>query len=218
MPLPSLLRHLRNRPALMISCLIGIVVWLGARQRITGIEPVLIGWSTLTFSYLVATLWVASRCNVDFIRKRAALLDEGGVAILLVIVGVTVASMAAIVMQLVQAKGTGHVGFSTALAAGTVALSWLFLHSVFAFHYAHEFYNDDGSGHFRGLDFPGTEMPLYWDFLYFSFITGMTTQVADVVTKNGPMRKLVLAHAIISFFFNTTIIALGVNIAASLVG
>jgi uncharacterized membrane protein len=191
---------------------------LGARQRITGIEPVLIGWSTLTFSYLVATLWVASRCNVDFIRKRAALLDEGGVAILLVIVGVTVASMAAIVMQLVQAKGTGHVGFSTALAAGTVALSWLFLHSVFAFHYAHEFYNDDGSGHFRGLDFPGTEMPLYWDFLYFSFITGMTTQVADVVTKNGPMRKLVLAHAIISFFFNTTIIARGVNIAASLVG
>lgn len=214
----SIYVQLRHRPGLVIATALGVAAGLIAARTLPGTPAVLVGWSFGVFCYLVATVWVASRCTVEFIRSRAAVLDEGGAAILLVIVGVTAASIAAIVRQLVEAKGTQHVGFSAAFAAGTVILSWTFLHSVFAFHYAHEFYNDDTSGHYRGLEFPGSDTPVYWDFLYFSFITGMTTQVADVVTKNTPMRRLVLAHAVISFFFNTTIIALGVNIAASLVG
>jgi uncharacterized membrane protein len=210
--------QLRHRPGLVTATALGLVAGLIAGRMLSGITAVLVGWSFGVFCYLVATVWVASRCTIDFIRNRAAVLDEGGIAILLVIIGVTVASVVAIVQQLVEAKGSEHAGLSAALAAVTVVLSWTFLHSVFAFHYAHEFYNDDTSGHYRGLEFPGTDTPVYWDFLYFSFITGMTTQVADVVTKSAAMRKLVLAHAVISFFFNTTIIALGVNIAASLVG
>ena len=99
----------------------------------------------------------------------------------------------------------------------TVALSWLFLHTVFAFHYAHAYYSESAASD-RPLEFPGKTEPLYWDFIYFSFICGMTTQVADVVTRTTAMRRLVLGHCILAFFFNTSIIALGVNIAAGLLG
>ena len=96
----------------------------------------------------------------------------------------------------------------------TVVLSWAFIHTVFAFHYAHAYYGDDGSG--ACLDFPGDDKPLYWDFLYFSFVIGMTAQVADVATTSTSMRKLVMAHGVVAFFFNTAILALGVNLAAAL--
>jgi uncharacterized membrane protein len=96
-----------------------------------------------------------------------------------------------------------------------VVLSWMFIHTVFAFHYAHGYYANQSSGE-GCLDFPATEKPVYWDFLYFSFVIGMTAQVADVQTKTVAMRKLVLVHGVIAFFFNTAILALGVNLAASL--
>lgn len=98
----------------------------------------------------------------------------------------------------------------------TIVLSWTFIHLVFAFHYAHEYYGSDDK-QTPCLVFPGAEKPRYWDFIYFSFVIGMTAQVSDVTTATTEARTLVLTHSIVSFFFNTAILALGVNLAASLV-
>jgi uncharacterized membrane protein len=94
----------------------------------------------------------------------------------------------------------------------TIALSWAFIHTIFALHYAHEFYAQTRGG---GLAFPGEGEPDYWDFLYFSLVIGMTSQVSDVAVTAKPMRRIVAAHGVVSFVFNTTLLALAVNIAAS---
>ena len=102
-----------------------------------------------------------------------------------------------------------------ALAIGTVVLSWTFIHTIFALHYAHEFY---GAGeHKNGLRFPGDGQPDYWDFIYFSFVIGMTFQVSDVAVTHKLVRRTVVAHGALSFFFTTAVVAMAVNIAASII-
>jgi uncharacterized membrane protein len=100
------------------------------------------------------------------------------------------------------------------LATTTIALSWAFIHTFFALHYAHDFYGEHGAKQ-GGLNFPGDDEPDYWDFVYFSFVIGMTSQVSDVTVTSKPIRQTVAAHGIVSFFFNVTLLALTVNIAAS---
>jgi uncharacterized membrane protein len=93
-------------------------------------------------------------------------------------------------------------------------LSWFFVHSIFAVHYAHEFYGDTGRKS-SGLNFPGDDQPDYWDFMYFSFVIGMTSQVSDVAVTDKRIRQTVGLHGVISFFFNVALLALTFNIAAS---
>jgi uncharacterized membrane protein len=100
-------------------------------------------------------------------------------------------------------------------------LSWGFAHLLFAIHYAHAFYDDSPTAHdpkavARGLEFPGEKDPDYWDFLYFSFVVGMTCQVSDVQVTGRLMRRLTLGHGIIAFLFNTVILALSINLLAGL--
>jgi uncharacterized membrane protein len=111
-------------------------------------------------------------------------------------------------------KDTGRGPAHLALAVVTITLSWAFIHTIFALHYAHEFYienrYEDG-----GLAFPGKEQPDYGDFLYFSLVIGMTSQVSDVAVTAKAIRRTVAAHGVVSFFFNAALLALTVNIAAS---
>ena len=124
-----------------------------------------------------------------------------------------VASLAAIFAELVVARGSEFRGLHIMLAIVTITLSWTFIHVIFALHYAHDYY---GSGHrANGLQFPGDDKPDYWDFVYFSFVLGMTFQVSDVAVTNRAIRRLVVAHGILSFAFNTAILALTVNLASS---
>jgi uncharacterized membrane protein len=121
-------------------------------------------------------------------------------------------SLAAIFLQL----ATGEEGrpnlWSHALAIVTVVLSWTFIQAIFALHYAHDFY---GTGRrANGLKFPDDDKPDYWDFVYFSFVIGMTFQVSDVQVTNKWIRRSVVAHGVLSFFFTTTVVALTVNMAA----
>ena len=97
----------------------------------------------------------------------------------------------------------------------TIALSWAAVHTTFALHYAHEYYRGAKPG---GLQFPSGdehEHADYWDFVYFSFVIGMTAQVSDVGITDKTIRRTATAHGIISFIFNTALVALMVNIAAS---
>jgi uncharacterized membrane protein len=94
--------------------------------------------------------------------------------------------------------------------------SWTFMHTMFALHYAHEFYGEGADDQTGGLVFPGNEDPDYWDFLYYSLVVAMTAQVSDVQITSKTIRRLTTLHGAISFFFNATVLALAVNIVSSL--
>jgi uncharacterized membrane protein len=133
--------------------------------------------------------------------------------------GAAVASLAAIGLELVGARSAPprEQSLHLALAGLTIVLSWCFVHTGFALHYAHEYYVDRHRGHPPCLQFPGGSRPDYVDFLYFSFVIGTTSQTADVSIASPSMRRLALLHGVIAFVFNTTLLALTVNIAASLI-
>jgi len=156
-----------------------------------------------------------SVAEVRHIRMRAKLQDEGQIAVLTLTAIAALASLGAIVALLGMSEAGNRAPSHLMLAVVTIFLSWTFTHSMFALHYAHEFYDEnDGKG--GGLIFPGDlREPDYWDFVYFSFVIGMTSQVSDVAITCRPIRHTVSAHGVISFFFNVTLLALTVNIAAS---
>jgi uncharacterized membrane protein len=159
---------------------------------------------------LVCTL--VFRSGLAHIRRNAVLQDDGRFLILLVTALGAFASIAAIIFGLdAQHRSSPEL----ALATVTIALSWAAVHASFALHYAHEFYRGAKPG---GLDFPKgheDEDPDYWDFVYFSFVIGMTAQVSDVGVTDRIIRRTATVHGIISFVFNTALVALMVNIAAS---
>jgi uncharacterized membrane protein len=145
------------------------------------------------------------------------------VTILLLTVGAAAFSLIAIAAELRNLKDLGSVTARAhmGLAAATIVCSWLVTHTIFALHYAHTFYGDVVAGGPKGarrggLDIPGCANPDYWDFVYFSFVVGMTCQTSDIQVSSPQMRRLCLAQGVLSFFFNTVILALSINIAASL--
>jgi uncharacterized membrane protein len=211
------LRIVRARPRLFTSGAIGIVVsialavvpgWPAARG-------LLVGWDIGIALYLVLAFHMMAGAGAHTIRRHAAEQDEGQIAILVLTVVAALASLAAIFVEL-GSGGGGGAGRQPArliLAALTIVLSWAFIHTMFALHYAHEFYDEETGG---GMAFPGGEAePDYWDFVYFSFVIGMTSQVSDVGVTSKLIRRTVAAHGVVAFIFNAALLALTVNIAAS---
>ena len=173
----------------------------------------LVGWDIGVLVYLSAALYTMFASDVARIRRRAAEEDEGQLGMLVLTVAAAVASLGAIVAELGMGDG-GRQPADIVLASLTIVLSWAFIHVIFALHYAHEFYDEEAGG---GMAFPGDDKePDYLDFVYFSFVIGMTSQVSDVGVTSKPIRRMVTAHGIISFLFNVALLALTVNIAASL--
>ena len=174
----------------------------------------LVSWDSALVLYLSAVLHLMGKASIAKIRERAAIEDEGRIGILVLTVFAALASLAAIIAEL---AGTAPQGSRLGLAAVTVFLSWAFIHTIFSLHYAHEYYlQNDGKG--GGLAFPGgDDEPDYWDFVYFSFVIGMTSQVSDVGISCKQIRRTATAHGVVSFVFNAALLALTVNIAASAV-
>ena len=215
--LPYVVRIMRIRPRLSASMLLGVVIIaaLPATWRLT--TRLLVGWDLSAVLYLALAYHLMAGAAVGAIRDRAAAEDEGRIAILVFTVVAALASLGAILVELgTSADGAGRQPAQLVLAMLTIVLSWAFIHTMFALHYAHEFYSDDdermGGG---GLQFPGRDDPDYLDFVYFSFVIGMTSQVSDVQVACQPIRRTVTVHGIVSFVFNAALLALTVNIAAS---
>jgi uncharacterized membrane protein len=210
--LPRVLRIVRARPRLFIAAALGTVVGVALPAEWRPVMRVLIGWDTGVAISLALAFRAMADCDVARMRQRAAQLDEDRIAFLVLPALAALASLGAIVAEL-GAKETAHAPAHLALALATIILSWAFTHTIFALHYAHEFYiearPEDG-----GLAFPGKQQPDYWDFLYFSLVIGMTSQVSDVAVTAKSVRRTVAAHGVVSFFFNATLLALMVNIAA----
>ena len=200
---------------LFISAALGLITMLVLPATL--ITRMLIGWDVGVLIYLAAAAVVMTRCSsVSEMQSNAAAQDEGGFAILVLSIAAAVASLGAIFAELSTIERTSpSYGLYIALAIGTVVLSWAFTHTIFALHYAHAFYG----GHLRksGLSFPGDGQPDYWDFVYFAFVIGMTFQVSDVAITHKSIRRMVVAHGALSFFFTAAIISVTVNIAANVI-
>jgi uncharacterized membrane protein len=200
------------RPRLFLSVAIGIVTFFLLPGSLRLVTRLLLGWDIFATLYLVLAYIMMFRCGLAHIKRNAVLQDDGRFLILLVTALGAFASIAAIVFEL----GESHRGATELiLATVTIALSWAAVHTTFALHYAHDYYRGAKPG---GLQFPsGDEHDHadYWDFVYFSFVIGMTAQVSDVGITDKTIRRTATAHGIISFIYNTALVALMVNIAAS---
>ena len=164
---------------------------------------------------------IMRRCGVDVIRSRAARQDDSGIVILGVILLAICASFLAIAELIGLAKTAASEAriWYLALAGSTIFVSWLVTQVMFAFHYAHEHYSPHGSHAIEGgLDFPADRNSRLLGFhLFFDPSIGATSQTSDVSIKSKEIRRLVTLHAVVSFFFNTMVLALTINLAASLV-
>lgn len=205
----------------------GLAMALGTAAITAWAAP---GWPAVTRAILSwdvgAATFLALSARVSLLREPddmdddAEAQEQGQWTIFTVMILGTIASFAALGTQFDGLKEAPELvrSLRVALVAGTLVLSWLFAHVAFGFRYAHEWYdrNDDGTLK-RGLDFPGGESPDYWDFLYFSIVIGMTFQVSDVQITRRSLRRLATLHGLVSFAYNTVIVALTVNIAAGLI-
>ena len=209
-----LVRVIRARPRLFLAALTGLVVIAALPGPWRLSTRLLTGWDIGVALYLLLALRLMGRAEIAHIRRHAALQDEGQVAMLVGTVTAALASLGAIVAELGGAPGGGHPPLQLAGVTATIVLSWAFIQVIFALHYAHEYYGNRGA-HACGLAFPGDEAPDYWDFLYFSLVIGMTSQVSDVTITAKAIRRTVAAHGVIAFAFNAALVALTVNIAAS---
>jgi uncharacterized membrane protein len=213
----SFVQIVHKRPRLFISVMLGIAViaFLFATCDWRVATKLLIGWNIGIGLYLILAFHLMARSDVHRIRRRAANQDEGSIALLVLIVVAAMASMAAIFSELATTGGTPRQPGQLILATTTIVLSWAFIHSMFALHYAHEFYGDGRDGIVGGITFPDDSEPDYWDFTYFAFTIGMCAQVSDATVSSKSIRRTVLSHSVVSFVFNAALLALTVNIAAS---
>lgn len=212
-----LVRLFAARPRLLISAAVGVVIVALMPDTFRMTSRLLVGWDVGAVLYLAFVTGMIRRAPIDTIKKRAALYDEGGLSFLLLAVLAVAASFIAIFAELAHTKTQTEREVATiGLATLTVILSWSLTHVMFALHYAHLYYRE---GHAKGggILMPEHDQPDYSDFMYFAFVIGCASQTADIASSTRAMRRVMTVHGIVSFFFNAAILALTINIAASLV-
>ena len=175
------------------------------------------GWDAGVAAFLVVSFVHILRSRSQAaIRRRAAEMDQAGKMVLPLSLAGALASIVVLVLVMMNGgkPSPAQAGFSIL----TVGLSWLYVHVIFALHYAHDFYapKAKGRGDRGGLMFPGEEEADYWDFLHFSLIIGVANQTADVQISSRRLRALATLHCLIAWFFNAVVLALTVNLAAAL--
>lgn len=216
---PSPLHAVRLHGLLLIGLGVGVVVGLLTPPEWRWPMRVAVGWDIGVAVFLgLGILKLIRARSPDAIRRRAAELDQAGSAVLPIALIAALASVVIVVGEAVTAV-QAEAATNAILTLTTVALSWTFIHLIFALHYAHEFYaSRPEGGDTGGLVFPGEDEPDYWDFLHFSLIIGVACQTADIQIASRPLRRLSTLHSVLAFLFNTVILALAVNSAISLVG
>ena len=217
----SIARSFAIRPRVLLAALAGILAAILLPGRISGSICTAIAGDIAALVYLALAAHAMLNHSPDALRRRAAKEDDGAVVILVIVLVAIAFSFWSIFGVLSEAKQLSGAAKAehTALAAATILLSWLVTQVVFTFHYAHEYYRPDGGAGAApsGLDFPKDPNPDYWDFFYFATSIGAASQTSDVCIRSKALRRIVTLHAIVSFFFNTAVLALAINLGASLI-
>ncbi|MGH8149355.1 MAG: DUF1345 domain-containing protein [Steroidobacteraceae bacterium] len=208
------LQHAR----LLIAVAVGAAGYLIAPHAWSGLTRILCGWNLSVVLFLALTFAALTRMDGERLRSRYAGEDPTAAAILLVVTVAALLSLVAIV-ELLTTTGNAvplarlaHVS----LGAVTVFDSWLLVPTMFTLHYADMYYSEPADA--VPLAFPRTPQPAFWDFVYFSFTIAAACQTADVATRNVSIRKVVIAHTIVSFIFNVSILGFAINVTAGLLG
>lgn len=201
----------------MVSVVAGLVLAAILPPTIRSATRFLLAWDLTAFIYVAFAFLMIARSSVETCHARAALYDESDWVIVTLVVGSAAASFVAIFAELAAIK-SGHapVALGLVLTGATVVLSWTFTHVIFTLHYANIYYRPHKDGVPGGLDFKGGEAPDYRDFLYYAFVIGCAAQTGDVDTTSREMRLVSLIHGVVAFAFNTAILALMINVGASL--
>jgi uncharacterized membrane protein len=207
-----------NHPRLWISAIAGSALFFFLPLSLSLLTRVLVCWNGGVVVFLVLIFTWMRHQTAEQIRTRYAEEDESGAIILAAVTIAALLSLAAVIEPLTIIKHvTGSVRAAHfALAALTLLNSWILVPIMFTTHYADQYYSakeDD-----RPLRFPNTPMPVFWDFAYFSFTIAAACQTADVSTTQAGIRRVVIAHTLISFLFNASILGFAINVTAGLIG
>ena len=214
-----LLEPILLRPRLIWSFLLAAIIGFLLPDGFALWQKAMVSWCAGTVAYMGLISWNMSRASLDSLRRHASALDDSAWVILLIGMVATAASFGGIAALLYgPPSASGSKLPDALLAGGTMMLSWLFMQLIFAVHYTHIYYGDENGTERGGLKFAGTDEPDFWDFVYFTVSVGATAQTSDTSVESRRMRRIVTAQAIYSFFFNTAVLALAINIAAGLVG
>ncbi len=220
----ALVRGLWSRPKLYIAIAVAAVtLWL-APDSLPKSARAVMAWDAGAIVYVALALWIFASHDSDDIRKLAAAEDETRFTFFVIVIVAALLSFWSVVGLIGEARAVeGMVkGGFLALSGVAILSSWLVLQIVFTLHYAHDYYrggaDDDGSANEKGkgIEFPGGGEPDYWDFFYFTTSIGAASQTSDVTISSRAVRRLVTLQAILSFVFNTAVVALAINLAASL--
>lgn len=210
------LRIIRGRPRLFTSFALGLLSFPFLPGRLPLTTRLVLGWDIFVAFFLVMASVHFFQADHKRIAADAARQEEGEWTLFALTILGAIMSFFAIVIFSGLAKLKGHHGEYVALVALTLAASWLMTQVSFAYRYAHEYYASDAAGPEGGLKFPGEDSPDYLDFIYFSFVLGMTFQVSDVDITGRKMRRLATLQGLIGYMFNTVVLALTINIAAGI--
>ncbi len=210
-----------SRPRLWAGLACGLIAWATLAHRTNATTTAVLAWDIGVTIYLLLAVLLFTTERVTRMDTDATRQQEGEWTIFAITIAAALVSLAAVFGEFAGTKQShpAQRDLHVALVAVTLCVSWLMMHATFAFRYAHEYYSKDLGGPEidRGLEFPGEKNPDYLDFVYFALVLGMTFQVSDVQITARKMRRLATVHGLLSFLFNTIILALTVNIAAGLV-
>ena len=214
-----------RRWRVLLAAAVGLGCTAGAHQlRLLPGLAGLIGWNAASVVYLAPTLWMLWRDDEATVRRRAAYEDEGSSVTQVIVLSAVVASLVATVLALRESKAAAAHNpaappWAWVFSVSTLILGWMILQTVFALRYAHRYFGDgdrDGASD-GGIAFPGDAPKTYQDFVYMAVCIGASAQVSDFNITTTRLRRLVTLHALLAFFFNTMILALGINILASVI-
>lgn len=216
--LARILRMATSRPHLAAGVVVGVLTWaaLTLAPEFRWSTRSILAWDAGVLAFVVGMMVHMANKDPDAIRATSARQDEGQGLILALVLVASIASLSSVAAELGLAKDAQGLEKSVrvALAAVTVAGSWFMVQMVFALHYAHEYYSVGRPG---GLAFPGEQDPDYWDFIHFAVVIGAAAQTADIAFTSKPMRRIGTLHSLIAFVFNTVVLALSINLLASLI-
>jgi uncharacterized membrane protein len=203
----------------IISIILAVIVYfLILSAQLEMIVKLMIAWAAFALSYIITSWIVFFTQNSAQLRLHSKQEDGSRLYVFLLIIITSFASLFIVLLLMLSKdeKNTPQVVFIP-VAISSMLFSWIMVHTIFGFHYAHLYYGDDtddSSKHAEGLEFPGEKKPDYIDFAYLSFVIGMTFQVSDVDVTSRSIRRLVLLHGLISFGLNTFVVALTINLIA----
>jgi len=217
----SIWRSLVIRPRAVIAAVLAFGAYIVLPRELHGAAREAAAWCIGGAAYLILAFRIMYDCTSETMRTRAARQDDSAVVILVLVLVAICSSFAAIFGLIGQAKVASNEGklLFVGLAGGTTVISWLVTQVAFTLHYAHAYYaphmlSDKGAS--KPLGFPDDATPDYWDFFYFASSFGAASQTSDVTINAKSLRRIATLHAIVSFFFNTMVLALTINLAASL--